>query len=787
MLLRSRWSGVALPALLLLTLEVRLKPEATGTAAAQQRALVPLTIDDIYGYEGWRRFNGSPDAPMSWAPAVGPWLSDTHFLWPDTDAPGNPWLRVEALTGNSQPLFTTAQLESALLKAGASAAVARGAAGRRPSTFNTRRDAFVVTIDTDLYLYDIASASATRLTTSPGAKTEITFSPDDRAVAFIEDYNLHVSTLRRPGLAEGRAGLAEGRAGLAKGRAGLALQDPPTERALTTDGSAELLNGTLDWVYSEELYGRGHYRGYWWSPDSTRIAFIQLDETTVPEYTLADDLPYRPSVERWDYPKAGDPNPVARLGVVTVSGGAPLWIDTSKYADFLLVNVGWAPDSRAVVYQIQNRQQTWLDLNRAEILSGAASTLLRETSEAWVERWQDPSVDPVWLNDGSFLWLSERSGWRHLYHYTAGGSLIRQVSSGEWEIRRMHGLDQTETAVFFDATARSPIGLDLYRINLDGTGLRRLSTQDGRHLPFLNHSRTLFLDSWSDVRTPPQVRLHRTLTGEAVRIVQANPVPALKQYGLPQPELLQVKARDGFVMEAMMIKPPDFDPSKQYPVYQFTYAGPHSQQVVNAWSGSDLVYHQLLAQHGVIVWMMDNRTASGKGMQSAWPLYRNFGEIELRDIEDGLAWLTQQPYVDGSRIGISGISYGGYMTLYALTHSRSFAMGIAEGAVSDWRNYDTIYTERYMGLPKDNAEGYQRSSPRFSAARLSGQLLLIHSTLDDNVHAQNTSQFAYELQKAGKQFQMMLYPRSPHGVGDPQLAPHMRQMMLDFTLKNLLR
>ena len=766
---------MALPALLLLTMEVRLKPEATGAAAAQQRALaplsplIPLTIDDIYGYEGWRRFNGSPDAPMSWAPAVGPWLSDTHFLWPDTDAPGNPLLRVEALTGNSQPLFATAQLESALLKAGVSAAVARGAAGRRPSIFNTRRDAIVVTIDTDLYLYDIAGEAATRLTTSPGAKTEVTFSPDDRAVAFIKDNNLYVTAVQ------------------SVHRAGLALQDPSAERALTTDGSAVLLNGTLDWVYSEELYGRGQHRGYWWSPDSTRIAFIQLDETTVPEYTLADDLPYRHDVERWNYPKAGDPNPVARLGVVALSGDAPRWIDTSKYPDFLLVNVGWAPDSRSVIYQIQNRQQTWLDLNRAEIRSDEAITLLRETSKTWVERWQDSSVDPVWLKDGSFLWLSERSGWRHLYHYTAAGSLIRQVSSGEWEIRRMHGLDPAETAVFFDATARSPIGLDLYRINLDGTSLRRLSTQDGRHLSFLNHSRTLFLDSWSDARTPPQVRLHRTPTGETVRIVQANPVPALKQYGLPQPELLQVKARDGFVMEAMMIKPPDFDPSKRYPVYQFTYAGPHSQQVVNAWSGSDLVYHQLLAQHGVIVWMMDNRTASGKGMQSAWPLYKNFGEIELRDIEDGLAWLKQQPYVDGSRIGISGISYGGYMTLYALTHSRSFAMGIAEGAVSDWRNYDTIYTERYMGTPTDNPEGYRRSSPRFSAARLSGRLLLIHSTLDDNVHAQNTSQFTYELQKAGKQFEMMLYPRSPHGVSDPQLAPHMRQMMLDFTLKNLLR
>jgi dipeptidyl-peptidase-4 len=302
----------------------------------------------------------------------------------------------------------------------------------------------------------------------------------------------------------------------------------------------------------------------------------------------------------------------------------------------------------------------------------------------------------------------------------------------------------------------------------------------------VNPSRTLFLDSWSDVTTPPQVRMHSTTTHE-VRVVDANPVPSLKAHGLSAPEFLQVKTRDGFVMEAMMIKPPDFDPARRYPVYQFTYAGPHAPQVVNEWGGTEFLYHQLLAQRGIIVWICDNRTASGKGMRSAWPLYRNFGALELRDIEDGVEWLKRQPYVDGSRVGIAGVSFGAYMTLYALTHSRTFSMGIAEGAVSDWRNYDTIYTERYMGLPGDNPDGYRRSSPRFDAASLSGELLLVHSTLDDNVHPQNAMQFAYELQKAGKPFRMMMYPRSSHGVSDPALAMHLRNMMLDFTTQNLLR
>ena len=717
----------------------------------------PLTIEDIYGYEGWKRFNGSSAAALTWVPAGGPWLSDTQYLWPAAGGRDSPWLRVDAASGDSRPLYSYSELERALAALGVTEADARAAARRTPTTFNYARDAILIDVNDDLYVYSIATERASRLTASAGAKTEATFSPDGRSVAFIKNHNLFVARLGGSG-----------------------------ERALTSDGSDVILNGTLDWVYSEELYGRGNHRGYWWSPDSSHIAFLQFDERAVPRYTLVDDLPYHPTVEQWHYPKAGDPNPTVRLGVIDTASESLQWIDTSSYSDFLIVNVGWTPDND-VVYQIQDRRQTWLDLNRADRRNGVARRLLRETSDAWVERWQDSSVDPIWLADGSFLWLSERSGWRHFYHYKSDGTLIRQVTRGEWEIRRTHGVDRTGAWAVFSSTANSPIGLDVYRVRLDGSDLQRLSTTSGRHQVFVNPSGTLFLDSWSDVMTPPQVRVHRTDRGELVRVADPNPVPALREHALSVPEFLQVKTRDGFVMEAMMIKPPNFDPSRKYPVYQFTYAGPHAQQVANAWTGTDFLFHQLLAQRGIIVWICDNRTASGKGMKSAWPLYKNFGELELRDIEDGLAWLKRQPYVDGSRIGIAGVSFGAYITLYAMTHSRSFTMGIAEGAVTDWRNYDTIYTERYMGLPSENPDGYRKSSPRFDAARLSGQLLLIHSTLDDNVHPQNANQFAYELQRAGTPFLMMNYPRSAHGVNDPQLVVHLRRLMLDFTAQNLLR
>jgi dipeptidyl-peptidase-4 len=284
--------------------------------------------------------------------------------------------------------------------------------------------------------------------------------------------------------------------------------------------------------------------------------------------------------------------------------------------------------------------------------------------------------------------------------------------------------------------------------------------------------------------TPFQVRLHRA-DGSDARSVESNQVPALDEYKLSKPEFLQVKARDGFAMEARMIKPPDFDPSKHYPVYQSLYGGPHLQFVVDEWLSSKYMYEQLLAERGIIVWTCDNRTASGKGAVSAWALFRNLGELELRDVEDCLVWLKQQPYVDSSRIGVFGYSYGGFMTAYALTHPSSFSMGIAGGPVTDWRDYDTIYTERYLGLPRENPEGYRRSSPRFNAPDLHGQLLLIHGEIDDNVHLQNTMQFAYELQRAGKLFEMMIYPKSRHGVTDPQLLRHERELMLDFTIRNL--
>ncbi|HEY0321837.1 MAG TPA: S9 family peptidase [Pyrinomonadaceae bacterium] len=709
-----------------------------------------LTIDDIFDPVKRVNFGGTPPGNLQW-------LKDgDYYLQSKTDpqTKTSQLLKVNARTGEAKPFFDAARMEAALMKLqGMKAEDARKLAHQSSYQLNPAQTGVLLNFQNDLLYYELGSDKAVKLTSNPEEEAEEDFSPDGLVVSFVRNNNLYVVEL-------------------ASGR----------ERALTTDGGEKVFNGSLDWVYEEELYGRGNKRGYWWSPDSKRIAYLRLDESDVKNFPVVDHIPRAQVLEETAYPLAGEPNPRAQLGIVDAAGGKTLWADTSNYQpkDFLIVRVSWSPDSRRVVYQAQNREQTFLDLNAIGAGDGKSTTLFKEQTKAWVE-----AVDnPRWLKDGSFLWKSERDGWMHLYHYSADGQLIRRVTEGKWEVRELDEVDERAGWIYFRGTEHSHIAEQVYRIKLDGTGMSRLSQTEGNHRSSVNPTATLFIDYWSDVNTPTQVRLFKT-DGSMERVIDENKVEALKQYKLGKPEFLQVKTRDGFLMEAMIIRPPDFDPAKKYPVMSFTYSGPHAPQVKNSWGSTTYMWHQMLAQKGYIIWVCDNRTASGKGAESAWPVYRNFGTLELQDLEDGLSYLKSQPYVDGSRIGIWGWSFGGYMTSYALTHSTSFKIGIAGGTVSDWANYDSIYTERYMRTPQNNPEGYKSGSVLQAAGNLSGKLLLIHGAIDDNVHVANTIQLIYALQKAGKQFDLMLYPKSRHGVTDPLLVKHMRQMMTDYIMKNL--
>ena len=720
---------------------------ATQSLTAQNRL---LTIDDIFDPVKKVDFNGS-------TPTIR-WLKDgNHYLISDDSGRrGVTRLKkVTAASGETVPFVDAAKMQAVFAALpGVSEQDARQLATRGSYELNPAETAVLINGSNDLFYYEFGSNRAIRLTNNSEEEVGEGFSPDGKMVSFVRENNLYVEDI--------------------------SMQH--RERALTRDGGAKILNGRLDWVYQEELYGRGSFGAYWWSPDSTTIAFLRFDETPVPEFTVVDHIPYHQKLEVTAYPKAGDPNPLVKLGVVNAAGGDIRWIDTNKYqpTDMLISRVAWTPDSKKVVYQAQNREQTFLDLNFADTRDGKSASLIHETSKAWVAI----NENPIWLKDGSFIWASERNGWEHLYHYSADGKLLRQITNGKWEIRSIEGVDEAHGFIYFTATEHSHIAPHGYRVRLDGSGLTRLTQSEGSHRLDLSPANNYFVDTWSDLNTPSQVRLHDA-SGKIVRVIAENRIDALKQYKLGTVDLLQVKTRDGFPMEAMMIKPPDFDTRKKYPVMSFTYSGPHAPQVKNGWGSQTYMFHQLLAQKGYIIWVCDNRTASGKGMDATWPVYKNFGELELRDLEDGLTWLKSQPYVDGSRIGLWGWSYGGFMTSYALTHSQSFKIGISGGTVADWRDYDSIYTERYMRTPQNNPEGYKKSSPVNSAKNLHGKLLLIHGAIDDNVHMQNTIQFIYELQKAGKQFQLMLYPKSRHGVTDPLLLKHMRQMMLDFIMENL--
>ena len=708
-----------------------------------------LTIDDIYHPTRRLNFSGAPQTAITW-------LDASTYLTRRRAAAGVEWLRVDAQSGRATPLFDPARMEAALASLpGVTRDEASHLARSVDLRFNPARTGTLVTIADDLYFYDFDSGKAVRLTVESGDEEIPSFSPDGRVVAFVRANNLYVVDLASQ-----------------------------REQAITTDGSRVLLNGKLDWLYQEEIYGRGQFRGYWWSPDSTRLAFLQLDERHVPEYTVVDHIPYRPALEVTGYPKAGDPNPTVKLGIARVAGGGATWVDLGAYSaiEFLIVNVGWTPDSRQIVHQIQDREQTWLDLNLADPSSGSTRRLLRETTSAWVNE----NGNPIWLKDGSFLWFSERSGFKHLYRYSAAAEQLSQVTRGRWEVRTLYGVDETNGLVYFTSAERSAVGTDIYRIRLDGTGMTRLSQGGGTHRAIFSPDFSQYVGVWNNTTTPSQVRLHRA-DGSELRVIDANPVAALREFKLSTPEFVEIKSRDGVTMDGMLIKPPDFNPSRRYPVYQFTYAGPGAAQVRDQWKDTDYLFHQLLAQRGVVVWILDNRSASGKGAESQWPVYGRLGELELQDLEDGVTWLKQQKWVDPSRLVLSGWSYGGFMTAYALTHSTSWSAGIVGAPVSDWRDYDSIYTERLMKMPQHNPDGYRRTAPRFAAENLRARMLLIHGTTDDNVHMQNSVQFAYELQKAGKPFEMMVYPTQRHTFNDDRLIAHLQQMMLDFVLRVVAR
>jgi dipeptidyl aminopeptidase/acylaminoacyl peptidase len=707
----------------------------------------PITFDLVYGSGRPPSFGGSPVAGLIW-------LDDgEHFL----QIKNSRVYKVHAPSGRAEPFFDPEKLAQGLsslstISKDAARALARRVAQpagflQRPPEMNSTRTAVVFEHENDLYYCNLDGTRPLRLTKTPGAKELATFSPNGQFVAYVRDHNLYVVDI--------------------------ATQ---TERALTSDGSATLSNAKADWVYFEEVFNR-HWQAYWWSPDSQQIAFLRFDDSPVPQFTVIDEIPPRQKVEVTPYPRAGEPNPIVKLGIASVAGGPVRWVDLSNYSEtsLLILHAGWTPDSKTLYSYILDRAQTWMDFCTVSHDGGQPKRLFRETTKAWVS---DPGP-AIFLKDGSFLLTSESTGWEHIYHFDKHGKNQRAVTTGSWEVRTLHRVDEDGGWIYFSGMRDSPIASNLYRVKVDGGEPQRLTQGTGDHHVDIGPKAKYFVDTHSTLTTPAQVRLYNA-DGSLARTIDTNPVHLLQEYRFSNPELVQIKTPDGFLLEASVLKPPDFDAKRKYPVWFMTYGGPHAPTISNAWSRS-WAHDQVLSQMGFIVFRCDPRSASGKGACSTWTAYRQFGIQELKDIESAISWLCRNPYIDASRIGMSGHSFGGFMTAFAMTHSKLFAAGIAGAPVTDWRDYDSIYTERFMNTPQENPDGYDATSVTKAAANLHGKLLLLHGLIDDNVHVQNSAQFIFELQRANKDFEVMIYPRARHAI----LGKHYQRLMIDFIQRTL--
>ncbi len=610
----------------------------------------------------------------------------------------------------------------------------------------------------DIFAYDITKSgnSATKqLTKTETYETDIKLSPNGDYVSFIRDQNIFMVNVKTG-----------------------------KETQLTFDGKDTIKNGMAEFVAQEEM---GRLTGYWWSPDSKKVAYLQVDESPVKiekRYEInAEDF----TVFEQRYPSTGTNNVTIKLAVLNLDSKKTTWIDTGKKTDIYIPRVKWLKDSKSVSYQWQSRDQKTLELRFADIANGSFKKVLTETADTWINLTKDLRF---LKKSKQFIWTSERDGFRHIYLYDLEGKLIKQLTQGDWVVDNVYGVDEKNGLVYFDANKESPLEQHLYSVPLAGGELKKITQQSGVHGVTFAKSMDVFVDYFSSTTQPSQVSL-RKANGDLVTWLEQNKLDKTHPYydyykKASKPEFGTIKAEDGQEMQYRIYKPVPFDANKKYPVIVDVYGGPHAQRVRNTWGARNTYWHHLMASKGFVVFSLDNRGSWNRGKKFEDPIYRKLGNIELVDQVKGVEYLTSLPYVDKEKIGMFGWSYGGYMTIMAMfKNPEIFKVGVSVAPVTDWYLYDTHYTERYLDHPKNNKEGYEASNVFPYLEGLQGDLMVIHGMADDNVLFTNSTKLYKALQDANKAFDQMNYPGSKHSIWGKKTRTHVFNTITDYFEKHL--
>lgn len=670
-------------------------------------------------------------------PEIEGWLDDQYYLVKRKNDEGIKQIwKVDAKSGEAEIY------QEKLLKDLVAESLPEDFSMDEAIVFSENYEKIIFDQNNDLFYFD--KKEMKQLTDDEAAEQNPTFSPDHKKIAYTKENDLYVTD----------------------------LQSGKTQR-LTFDGSDEIKNGYSSWVYYEEIHGREtNYKTFWWSPDSKMIAFERFDDGPVPIFMVYDADGVHGEWEKQHYPKAGDPNPGVKLGVIHLEKNYEItWIDDNNKEDVYIAFPMWAANSKTLVYQKLNRDQDHIEIIAANPMNADTKKIYDETQETWIDFFDDLYL----FEDGSgFILRSDKSGWQNLYYHDMDGNLKSQLTNFDWRIKKLIGVDEENDCAYFSGTGNESTNTNIYRVKTNGKKFRQLTNTDGTHEADFSPGYAYFIDNFSNIKTPPLIDLYKS-NGKYMRNIAMQ---SESENPLAKAELFRIPTEDGFELPAYWLRPYDLDTNKKYGVIFTIYGGPNFRAVKNEYHNPS---GNLFTRNDIITFAVDHRASGHFGKEGLNYLHRNLTEWELKDYIEAVKWLKKHDYIDSTKIGITGGSYGGTMSLAAITKgSDYFTHSFAQSAVTDWRLYDNIYTERYMDHPDDNPEGYENTSLMNYANLLKGKLFINHGMMDDNVHMQNMIQFIDKLTDLNLDFEMMIYPKARHGWGAPKIFHTFREIQEFF-------